>query len=396
MEGTPREWPTVGGATAAWFDAPSLVEGAVLAGRVVELSADALVDVRPAGVRVRLDGVGESVQAAAEAVDAGARELGLTANPAALQQVSVVIESPDPAPVAAFWRRALDYAPAPDDCLTDPLGRDPALRVRRSAEPRPLRNRIHLDVVRPAAAVEHADLGDASGPYGVCHADVDGNEVDLVPGDALVGGAGTADWQTVFSAVVCYRTTSAAQQRDLVAAAAAFADAAGFPLLIDVRPGLVILDSGKDFWDADAHGLEVDFAALAADVQAAARDLGVTADPALPRFVQLFFDAADVPAVRTFWASALGYDEDPRPGLTDIVDPRRINPVLVFQGIDLSEVERRRQRNRIHLELAVADDVAAARLRGVLDAGGHLLDGAPGRWRIADPENNELVLTSGA
>lgn len=396
MEATSREWRTIGGATASWFEAPSLVEAAALAGDVVELSPDALVDVRPTGVRVRLDGVGGSVEAASAAVSAAARELGLTADPAALQQVSVVIESPDPAPVAAFWRRALDYAPAPDGCLTDPLRRDPALRVRRSVEPRPLRNRIHLDVVRPAAVVEYADLGDASGPYGVCRTDPDGNEVDLVPGDALVGGAGTADWQAVFSAVACYRTSSAAQQRDLVEAAAALADAAGFPLLIDLRPDLVILDSAKDLWDADAHGLDVDFAALAADVQAAARDLGATADPALPRFVQLFFDAADVPAVRRYWATALGYDEDPRPGLTDIVDARRLNPVLVFQGIDLSETERRRQRNRIHVELAVTADVSATRLAAILGAGGQPVGEAPRSWRIADPEGNELVLTSGA
>ena len=88
------------------------------------------------------------------------------------------------------------------------MRRDPALRIRPSAEPRPLRNRIHLDVVRPAAAVEQAGLGAALGPFGVCHADPDGNEVDLVPGDPLGDSAGTDDWQAVFSAMACYRVTS--------------------------------------------------------------------------------------------------------------------------------------------------------------------------------------------
>lgn len=126
--------------------------------------------------------------------------------------------------------------------------------------------------------------------------------------------------------MACYRTTSTGQQRDLAAAAAAVADEAGFSLLIDLRPGRVILDSGKDQWVADAHGLDLDFADLARRLQTAARDLGATTWPTLPRFVQLFLDTADVDAVRAFWAAALGYDEDRRADLTDIVDPLRLNP----------------------------------------------------------------------
>ena len=110
-------------------------------------------------------------------------DLGLAANPAVLQHLSVVFESANPTVVRRFWQRVLDYAPGEDGGLADPLRRDPAIRIRQSTEPRPLRNRIHLDVVRPAAAVEQASLGEASGPFGVCHTDPDGNEVDLVPGN---------------------------------------------------------------------------------------------------------------------------------------------------------------------------------------------------------------------
>ena len=228
--------------------------------------------------------------------------------------------------------------------------------------------------MRPAAAVEQAGLDEASGPYGVCHTDPGDNEVDLVPGDALGERIATADWHAVFSGVACYRTTSPTQQRDLAAAAAALAGDTGFPLLVDLRPGLVIIDSGKDQWDDDAHGLELDFTDLADNLQTAARDLGATADPGLPRFVQLFLDAADVAAVRAFWVAALGYTHDRRAGVIDIHDPRRLNPVLVFQELDASETERRRQRNRIHVELAVPSDLAQTRLAATLAAGGRLLD----------------------
>lgn len=385
------DWRVVDGVATAWFEAPSLIEGAALAGRIVGLSAEIVVDLRATGVRVRLDS-----DEHAEAVSAAARDLGLAANPAVLQHLSVVFESANPAVVRRFWQRVLGYAPGEDGGLADPLWREPAIRIRQSTEHRPLRNRIHLDVVRPAAAVEQASLGEASGPFGVCHTDPDGNEVDVVPGEVLGERIGTADWQAVFSAMACYRITSPRQQRDLVAAAAALADDTGFPLLLDLRPGLVIIDSGKDQWEDDAHGLELDFTDLAANLQTAARDRGATADPRMPRFTQLFLDAADVAAVRAFWIAALGYAHDRRAGVSDIHDPRRLNPVLVFQELDASETQRRQQRNRIHFELAVPSDLAQARLATTVAAGGRLLDESEDRWRVADPEGNEMVIVSGA
>lgn len=391
MTETGTDWRVVDGVAAAWFDAPSLIEGAALAGHIVELSAEIVIDLRATGVRVRLD-----ADEQAEAVSAAARDLGLAAKPAVLQHLSVVFESANPTSVKRFWQRVLDYAPGEANGLEDPLRRDPAIRIRQSTEPRPLRNRIHLDVVRPAAAVEQANLGAASGPFGVCHTDPDGNEVDLVPGTALGERIGTTDWQAVFGAMACYRTTSPTQQRDLATAAAALAHDTGFPLLIDLRPGLVIIDSGKDQWEEDAHGLELDFTDLAGSLQTAARGLGATADAGLPRFAQLFLDAADVAAVRAFWVAALGYTHDRRAGVTDIHDPRRLNPVLVFQEIDALETERRRQRNRIHFELAVPSDVAQERVATAVEAGGRLLDESEDRLRVADPEGNELVIVSAA
>ncbi len=390
MPGLGTDWRVIDGVATAWFDAPSLVEGAALAARIAAVSAEIVVDLRASGVRVRL-GAAEY----AEAVSAAARDLGLVANPAVLQQLSIVFESADTSALQQFWQRVLDFVPGQGG-LADPLRRDPAMRIRPSTEPRPLRNRLHLDVVRPAAVVEQASLGEAFGPYGVCHADPDGNEVDVVPGDALGGTIETADWHTVFGAMACYRTTSPRQQRDLIDAAAVLADEAGFPLMVDLRQGLVIIDSGKDQWEDDAHGLELDFAVLAAHLQTAARELGATADPGLPRFVQLFLDAADVDAARAFWVAALGYTHDRRAGVTDIHDPRRLNPVLVFQELDASETERRRQRNRIHVELAVPSDLVQTRLATSLAAGGRLLDRSDDRWRVADPEGNDVVIVSGS
>ncbi|HEV7710778.1 MAG TPA: VOC family protein, partial [Asanoa sp.] len=94
--------------------------------------------------------------------------------------------------------------------------------------------------------------------------------------------------------------------------------------------------------------------------------------------------------------AALGYTHDRRAGVSDIHDPRRLNPVLVFQELDASETERRRQRNRIHFEIAVPSDLAQNRLATTVAAGGRLLDESRDRWRVADPEGNEMVIVSGA
>ena len=70
--------------------------------------------------------------------------------------------------------------------------------------------------------------------------------------------------------------------------------------------------------------------------------------------------------------------------------------MLVFQELDASEIERRRQRNRIYVELAVPSDFTQERLATTIAAGGRLLDESEDRWRVADPEGNEMVIVSGA
>lgn len=92
----------------------------------------------------------------------------------------------------------------------------------------------------------------------------------------------------------------------------------------------------------------------------------------------------------------LGYAPDRRAGVSDIYDPRRLNPVVVFQELDASETERRRQRNRIHVELALPSDTAQARVATAVAAGGRLLDESTDHWRIADPEENEVVIVAGS
>ncbi|GAA0963667.1 hypothetical protein GCM10009554_83430 [Kribbella koreensis] len=408
-------WRAFDGGLSAWFDAPSpspspspsLGVGAALVARVVELVGGRELpdfDLRAGGVRVRI-GVrggepGQAEMTLAGGISAAAQELGMVADPAGLQVLRVAVSSGELASVASFWSSAFAYEPVGDLRFEDPLRRDPAISFYRLDEPRPLRNRIHVDVSRPSEAVEafRAAVGqEPFGPWGVALADPDGNEIDLVPGGELpteisdararTDEAGTADWRVLFGAMTFYPTTSPAQASCLATAVAALADEAGRPLLVDLRPDGVTIDSGKDQWEEDTAG----FVRLAARIQSAARELGLSADPARLRFVQFGIDAVDVAAVKDFWTTVLGYQETPRG--YDLYDPRRLNPTFILQEMDAAESERRRQRNRTHFELLVPADLVESRLATAVAAGGTILPAdRPGTRTVADPEGNELTL----
>lgn len=398
--GGTQDWRVLGNGACAWFDTSSHREGAALARRVQDVD----VDVRARGVRVRLPlgptdgGFTQSHVARVRTVSEAAVDLGLRADPVVLQDVELAFDVTDQGAVSRFWQAVLGYAEVGEEGLLDPLRRHPPIWFQQQDAPRPLRNRLHLDAVTPqesaAAAVEAGRrLGArsvAEHGYYATVADPEGNEVDLLPlpeGADRWEGAGTEDWRLVFSAMVCYQTAAERESADLVDAVAVLADDAGLPLGIDVRPGLVVIDSGKDMWEQDTG-----YEPLAARIQAAARGLGLRADLTQPRFVQVVIDAVDISAVRGFWRAVLGYEEDLRDGVTDIVDPRLLGMPLVFQHLDVSGTARREQRNRIHLDVFVPDDQARARVEAGLAAGGRIVADAdaPFGVTLTDPEGNEV------
>lgn len=400
-----EDWRVVGRGAAAWFEGDSHRAGAVLARTVADLaeaSGQPLpeLDLRARGVRVRLDRAGGRFDPAtvrlAAAVSAAAREAGLRADPTVPQDLVLGIDALDRAAVMPFWQAALGYEPRGEVELVDPGRRLPPVWFQQQDAPRPLRNRLHLDIVTPqptaAAAVEAVRARGARSVadhgYYATAADGEGNEADLLP---LVEGAdrwegpATEDWRLVFAAMASY-PADAGTSVTLVEAVADLADEAGLPLGVDLRPGLVTVDTGKDLWEQD-EGYEP----LAARVQAAARRIGLSGDVTRPRFVQVGIDAVDIGAVRGFWRAVLGYVEDPRDGITDIIDPRQLSMPFFFQPMEAEDEARRAQRNRIHVDLVVPDDQARARIAAGVAAGGRVVrDAAPEWWTLADPEGNEV------
>lgn len=113
----------------------------------------------------------------------------MAAEPGAVQHVQVSIDTLDPARVRPFWGAVLGYAEFEDADLVDPVRRGPGFWFQRMDEPRPGRNRIHLDLYLPhdeaeariaaALAAGGRVVSDAHAPGWWTLADPDGNEVDV-------------------------------------------------------------------------------------------------------------------------------------------------------------------------------------------------------------------------
>ena len=206
-------------------------------------------------------------------------------------------------------------------------------------------------------------------------------------------------WRYVLGTLAtAVRTGSLATGADVVRAAVAAAGPdADEHLWCDVRAGAVVLH---------LQTLALD-AVTAADVEAAGRvtgavrALGLATDAAgAPgRGVQLLeiaVDTRDPARVRPFWAAVLGYvdapGDDPGDPWAALVDPLREGPAVWFQEMDAP----RPQRNRLHLDVSVPHDQAAARIAAALAAGGRLLDdeAAPSFWVLADADGNEVCVTT--
>jgi 4a-hydroxytetrahydrobiopterin dehydratase len=195
---------------------------------------------------------------------------------------------------------------------------------------------------------------------------------------------GTEDWRVVGDGARAYFTTgSFLAGAVFVAAIADLADAANHHPDVDLRyAGVAVRLNRHDVGDISERDV-----ALARRISAAARELGVLANPTAIQSLQVAIDAVDVAGVRAFWLAVFGYTavED-----ADLSDPRALGPNVWIQQIDAARPER----NTIHLDLYVPRDQVEARLAAALAAGGRIVNdaNAPDWWTLADPEGNEVDL----
>ncbi|WP_446213491.1 VOC family protein [Micromonospora sp. IBSANI012] len=128
---------------------------------------------------------------------------------------------------------------------------------------------------------------------------------------------------------------------------------------------------------------------LARRISAAARALGIPADPNAVQLINITLDALVNSDVLPFWQALLGYQQI---GDDYLADPARRGP-----GFGLQPMETvRPQRNRMHVDIAVPHDQAEDRIAAALAAGGRVVSDthAPMWWVLADAEGNEACIAT--
>jgi 4a-hydroxytetrahydrobiopterin dehydratase len=132
---------------------------------------------------------------------------------------------------------------------------------------------------------------------------------------------------------------------------------------------------------------------LARRVSEIAAEQAVLADPGSITTIELALDTADAAGIAPMWAAVLTGSTDARGRGTigdDVRDDTGRVPILWFQDTD----EHETPRQRFHLDVWVAPEVADQRIAAAVAAGGTIVDDsqAPSYTVIADPDGNKACV----
>ena len=128
---------------------------------------------------------------------------------------------------------------------------------------------------------------------------------------------------------------------------------------------------------------------LARTISSVAREHDLTPTPGAVVQVELGLDAALADRIAPFWSAVLTGGPDNIVGNT-VIDPAGLAPNVWFQAAD----EHEEPRQRWHLDVWVAPEVADARIAAALSAGGVVVDDAeaPSFTVLADPDGNKACI----
>lgn len=195
-----EDWRVLFDGVKTYFATGSFARGVELTDTIGRLADTANhhpdVDLRYAGVTVTLftheiGDISDRDAALAQQISVAAAELGIVADPSQVQTLQISIDALDIPGVLPFWAAVLGYEQFGDEDVVDRRSRGPWVTFQQMDEPRPQRNRIHLDVSVPrdqaeariAAALAAGGhiVTEAFAPHGWTLADAEGNEVDVAP-----------------------------------------------------------------------------------------------------------------------------------------------------------------------------------------------------------------------
>jgi len=190
------EWRVLFWGAKTLYETGDFATGARLVAAIAEQAAEVghapLIDLRPDTVTVQVITVGVGLSdldlELARRISKVAADLGLTADPSAVQHVQLAFDASDVPAVMDFWRAALGYVQVGPEDLVQPNLIGPPAWFQEKGHVAP-RNRIHVDLSLPhdqaqaridaIVAAGGRILGDRFAPAWVSLIDPEGNVVDI-------------------------------------------------------------------------------------------------------------------------------------------------------------------------------------------------------------------------
>jgi 4a-hydroxytetrahydrobiopterin dehydratase len=204
-----------------------------------------------------------------------------------------------------------------------------------------------------------------------------------------VEAAGLTDWRQLFEALrTRFLTGDFATGLELVGAIGRLAEDANHHPDVDLRyPHVNVTLFSHDVFGVTSRDIE-----LARAISAAAAELGVGADPSATAVVEIALDTWDHEEIKPFWRAVLGMADHPHEH-QELRDSAGSQPTLWFQETDRHD----EPRQRFHLDIRVAPELAESRIAAALAAGGRLVSDqrAPAFVVLADPQENRVCVTTG-
>ena len=144
---------------------------------------------------------------------------------------------------------------------------------------------------------------------------------------------------------------------------------------------------------ADYAGMTRGHVELARRISAAARKLGLAADPSAVQSLLVIPGAATRAEVMPFWRAVLGYEPRRDSPAEDLVDPRGRGMPFWFEQMN---EPRPGSGGAIHVAVWLPYEQAAARIAAALAAGGRMVrdEFAPSWWTLADAAGNEADIAT--
>ncbi|CAN5578131.1 hypothetical protein BH23CHL7_BH23CHL7_11130 [soil metagenome] len=203
---------------------------------------------------------------------------------------------------------------------------------------------------------------------------------------------GTHDWRVIGDGMCAYFATGSFELGARLAQEVARLDGLE-PQRPDVdlrHDGVTVrlLTYGEDWYGPSTRDVD-----MARRISAAARELGLKADPSKVQSVLVIAGASTPAEVMPFWQAILGYDRRADSPEEDLIDPRWRGPAFWFEQMDEPRADG---GGSIHIAVWVPEEEAEARVAAALAAGGRIVRGehAPAWWTLADAAGNECDVAS--